>query len=325
MTKALIIGAGGQDGPYLANYLRGLGYEIMATLHPLDNVEVFTWRAPGIAFGLIDTNDPTALQRRLASFEPDEIYALAALSSPATAAENPILAIRSACDGLLVALEWMRAQRKIVKMFHASSVAIFGRAQPPQNAVTPTSPTGIYGVSKLLGHNIVRCYRDQYSLFVVSGILSNHESIWRQPWFVSRKITRAVASRDKLILGNPNAVRDWGYAGDTVRAMHLLLAAQCPTDVVIGTGQGMTVELLAELSYGIADQDFRDYVTFTEAPDDTDAFVADPEAIQALGWRPKTNIDQVVEKMVSADTLRREGVSDRVIAEMELAGHFLPA
>lgn len=323
--RSLILGCGGQDGPYLANHLRSQGYDVLGVAHPLENTDVIKARAPDMDLKLLDVQDPLAVQNILSYSCPDEIYMLAALSAPAIAQDNAIVTMHSATDCLIIALDWIASRAPDTRLFHCSSASIFGRAACPQSEITVPSPNSLYAVSKMAAHHLVRLYREKHSIFAVNGILYNHESIWRPEYYVTRKVTKAAALQKHVSLGNAQAVRDWGYAGDYVRAMHTLLMQKSPLDAVIGSGQGYTVEHLAETAYKLMGLDYEQYACFDPAlEDDLDALVADTSLLQLTGWKPEVGFHELVYAMLSADLARAKGATEQELAQMESRGDFLP-
>jgi len=322
---------GGQDGPYLANHLHGQGYEVWGTVHPLEDSSLTSIRAPNLHILPTDVADPISLRRTLVKVNPDEIYALAAVSSPAAAESHPVFSLQSSVDSILLLLEWMREVNPKSRLFYASSAAIFGSEPPPQSELTPRVPGSFYGLIKATCHDMVRIYRERYGLYCVNGILFNHESVWRPSSYVTRKITMAAArvakeGKGELVLGDLSAIRDWGYAGDFARAMCLLLWPDEPRDVVIGTGHGHTIADLLRIAFNLVGKDYRDHVkTESSLMRPSDTLIADPALLSSeLDWQTEVFLPELIWHMISADLDRLHGRSEQQIAEAELRGEYLP-
>ena len=314
MTKrALITGVTGQDGSYLAEFLLAKGYEVAGLVrrssspnheridHLLDRVTLI----PG------DLLDQTSLMAALNDFQPDEVYNLAAQSFVQTSFTQPVLTGETTALGVTRLLDAIRMVNPEIRFYQASSSEMFGKVhEVPQVETTPFHPRSPYGVAKVYGHWITINYRESYDLYACSGILFNHESPRRGLEFVTRKITNAVAQialgqADSLALGNLDAQRDWGFAGDYVEAMWLMLQQDTPEDFVICTGETHSVREFLEVAFGRVNLSYQDYVTIDERffrPAEVDLLVGDASlAKEKLGWTPKTDFTTLVTDMVDAD------------------------
>ena len=320
MPTALITGITGQDGSYLAEFLLAKGYRVVGIVrrssttpyeriaHLVDRVELLS----------ADLLDQTSLMDAIAEVRPDEIYNLAAQSFVATSWTQPVLTGEFTAIGVTRILEAMRRAVPKARFYQASSSEMFGLVQEtPQRESTPFYPRSPYGVAKLYGHWITVNYRESFGLFAASGILFNHESPRRGLEFVTRKVTDAVA-RIKLglakdvHLGNLEARRDWGYAGDYVDAMWRMLQASAPSDFVIGTGETWSVRQLCEAAFAHANLDWKAHVKQDarfNRPAEVDLLVADPsKARRELGWEPTMRFPELVRTMVDADLARHRAV-----------------
>ena len=315
--RALITGITGQDGSYLAELLLEKGSEVFGLVrrssapslwrieHLLDRITL----TPG------DLLDQLSLIRVLSSVEPDEIYNLAAMSFVPASWEQPMLTGEFNAQGVTRMLEAIRQTNPLVRFYQASSSEMFGKVREvPQTEQTPFYPRSPYGVSKVFGHYITVNYRESYNLFAVSGILFNHESPRRGLEFVTRKVTHAVAAiklglQDKLRLGNLDARRDWGFAGDYVRAMWLMLQQPSAADYVIATGSAHSVQELVEIAFGHAGLDWERHVEVDPAllrPAEVDHLIGDASlARRELGWAPEVDFARLVRMMVDADLARQ--------------------
>ncbi len=316
MPKALITGVTGQDGSYLAEFLLGKGYEVVGMVrrtshdsyerieHLLDRIEI-------VAADLLDQHSLTVV---LQETRPDEVYNLAAQSFVPTSWNQPVLTGEFTALGVTRILEAIRLVSPKARFYQASSSEMFGKvSETPQRETTSFYPRSPYGVAKVYGHWITVNYRESYDLFAVSGILFNHESPRRGIEFVTRKVTDGVAriklgmAKD-LRLGNLDARRDWGFAGDYVEAMWLMLQQARPQDYVIGTGETHSVRELVELAFGHVGLDYRKYVVSDprfHRPAEVDLLLADPtKARKELGWKTKVSFSQLVAMMVDADLTR---------------------
>ena len=324
--RALITGITGQDGSYLAELLLEKGYDVTGVVrrssapnlwrieHLLDRITL----RPG------DLLDQQSLMRIIQDVRPDEIYNLAAMSFVPASWDQPLLTGEYNSMGVTRLLEAVRQVDLDVRIYQASSSEMFGRVREvPQTELTPFYPRSPYGVSKVFGHYITVNYRESYGLFAVSGILFNHESPRRGLEFVTRKVSDGVARiklglADRLALGNLDAQRDWGYAGDYVRAMWLMLQQDTADDYVIATGVSHSVRELVEIAFGHAGLDWRRFVHTDPSllrPAEVDHLVGDASrAKSALGWHPAVSFEQLVRMMVDADLARLTGGSPSAAA-----------
>jgi GDPmannose 4,6-dehydratase len=323
MPRALITGVTGQDGSYLAEFLLAKGYEVAGMVrrtshHSYERIEHLLDRIDIVAADLLDQHSLTVV---LQETRPDEVYNLAAQSYVPTSWSQPVLTGEFTALGVTRILEAIRLVHPAARFYQASSSEMFGKAsETPQREATPFYPRSPYGVAKVYGHWITVNYRESYDLFAVSGILFNHESPRRGIEFVTRKVTDGVAriklgrSRE-LRLGNLDARRDWGFAGDYVEAMWLMLQRDKPQDYVVGTGQTHSVRELVEIAFGHVGLDYRDFVVSDPKfyrPAEVDLLLADPsKARRELGWSPKIGFAELVAMMVDAD-LERLGSGDTV-------------
>jgi len=318
VPTALITGVTGQDGSYLAEFLLGKGYRVVGVVrrtshdsyerigHLLDRVEI-------VAADLLDQHSLTMVLRDV---QPDEVYNLAAQSFVPTSWSQPVLTGEFTALGVTRLLEALRLAHPSARFYQASSSEMFGKAQrTPQNEETPFYPRSPYGVAKVYGHWITVNYRESYGIYAVSGILFNHESPRRGLEFVTRKITDGVARiklglAKELRLGNLDARRDWGYAGDYVDAMWRMLQQDAPEDYVIGTGETHAVREFVEAAFGHVKLDWEKYVVVDPRfvrPAEVDLLLADPaKARTRLGWTPKVSFHELVTMMVDADLARLE-------------------
>ena len=320
MTKtALITGITGQDGSYLAEHLLDKGYRVVGVVRrssttPYERIAHLVDRIELVSADLLDQ---TSLTDVVHAAEPDEIYNLAAQSFVQTSWNQPVLTGEFTALGVTRMLEALRKAAPKARFYQASSSEQFGKVvETPQRESTPFYPRSPYGVAKVYGHWITVNYRESFDLFAVSGILFNHESPRRGLEFVTRKISDGVARiklglQRELRLGNLDARRDWGFAGDYVDAMWRMLQQEQPDDFVIGTGETYSVREFCELSFGAVGLDYREYVVQDERffrPAEVDLLVADPtRAKRELGWTPRVNFRQLVEMMVEADLARYHG------------------
>jgi GDPmannose 4,6-dehydratase len=314
--RAVITGITGQDGSYLAELLLEKGYEVTGIVrrasapnfwriaHLLDRISL----RPG------DLLDQLSLVRIIDDVKPDELYNLAAMSFVPASWDQPLLTGEFNSMGVTRLLEAVRQVNPGIRIYQASSSEMYGRVREvPQTEMTPFYPRSPYGVSKVFGHYITVNYRESYGLFAVSGILFNHESPRRGLEFVTRKVTDGVARiklglADHLSLGNLDARRDWGFAGDYVRAMWLMLQQDRADDYVIATGVSHSVQQLVELAFAHAGLDWKKHVRTDSAllrPAEVDHLIGDPaKAANELGWKPTVDFSKLVEIMVDADMAR---------------------
>ena len=323
MKKALITGITGQDGSYLAEFLIGKGYEVhgiirRASTFNTDRID-HLYRDPHDPEARIflhygDLTDGTGLRRILEKVQPDEVYNLGAQSHVKVSFEQPEYTADVVATGTLRLLEalrdYMKVSGKDVRIYQAGSSEMFGASPPPQNEKTPFYPRSPYAVAKVAAYWYAVNYREAYGMFICNGILFNHESPRRGETFVTRKITRAVGRikmglQDKLYLGNLEARRDWGYAGDYVEAMWLMLQQPEPDDYVIATGESHSVREFLEEAFSYAGLDWRDYVEIDPRyfrPTEVDYLLGDAsKAREKLGWRPRVTFKELVRMMVDHD------------------------
>ncbi len=318
--RALITGVTGQDGAYLAEFLLGKGYQVhgMVRRSSTENFERIAHLRDRISLHQADLLDQLSLIRLLEATQPHEVYNLAAQSFVPTSFAQPLLTGEFTALGVTRVLEAIRQVDRSIRFYQASSSEMFGTVQEePQRETTPFWPRSPYGVAKVYGHWITVNYRESYDLFACSGILFNHESPLRGEEFVTRKITRSVArikngKQQKLKLGNLDAQRDWGFAGDYVRAMWLMLQHETPGDFVIATGEKHTVREFADIAFARVGLNWEDYVEVDPAffrPADVNTLCGDATlARETLGWQPEVDFRQLVEMMVDADMQREAGV-----------------
>ena len=322
MTKrALITGVTGQDGSYLAEFLLDKGYDVIGMVRRSStvNFERITHLMDHIEFVSGDLLDQMSLVEILRAHKPDEVYNLAAQSFVQTSFAQPVLTGETTALGVTRVLDAIRIADDSMRFYQASTSEMFGKVhEVPQSETTPFHPRSPYGVAKVYGHWITVNYRESYDLHASSGILFNHESPRRGLEFVTRKITHGVAQialgqATELRLGNLDAKRDWGFAGDYVEAMWRMLQQEAPDDFVICTGETHSVREFCELAFGRAGLDYEDHVVVDERffrPAEVDLLVGDAaKAETQLGWRPRTRFNQLVEMMVDHDleTLQRQG------------------
>jgi GDPmannose 4,6-dehydratase len=314
--RALITGVTGQDGSYLAELLLEKGYEVTGIVrrsiapnlwrieHLLDRIEL----RPG------DLLDQQSIMKVLAEVRPHELYNLAAMSFVPASWDQPMLTGEFNAQGVTRVLEAIRQVDPDIRLYQASSSEMYGKVREvPQTELTPFYPRSPYGVSKVFAHYITVNYRESYNLFAVSGILFNHESPRRGLEFVTRKVTDGVARiklglADALTLGNLDAQRDWGFSGDYVRAMWLMLQQTQPDDYVIATGESHSVRELVELAFDHLKLDWKRYVRLDPKflrPAEVDHLIGDAsKARSGLGWRPEIDFAGLVRMMVDADLAR---------------------
>jgi GDPmannose 4,6-dehydratase len=323
MKRALITGITGQDGSYLAEFLLGKGYEVHGIIR-----RASSFNTERIDHLYLDPHDPTSrlrlhygdladgtgLRRILSAVRPDEVYNLGAQSHVKVSFEAPEYTADVVASGTLRLLDAVRDYVEIAgtptRVYQACSSEMFGAASPPQSERTPFYPRSPYAVSKVAGYWYAVNYREAYHLFVSNGILFNHESPRRGETFVTRKITRAVGRikhklQDKLYLGNLDAKRDWGFAGDYVEAMWMMLQHDKPDDFVVATGETRSVREFLVEAFGLAGLDWQDHVEIDPRyfrPTEVDHLHGDATKVgTALGWQPRTSFKQLVRMMVDHD------------------------
>ena len=313
---ALISGVTGQDGSYLTELLLDKGYKVYGVARRLSAPNV--WRIQHLLERVTllqaDLLDQLSLIKAVETAEPDEFYNLAAMSFVPASWDQPMLTGEYNAQGVTRALEAIRRVNTKIRFYQASSSEMYGRVREvPQTELTPFYPRSPYGVSKVYGHYITVNYRESYDLFAVSGILFNHESPRRGLEFVTRKVTDGVARiklglTDKLPLGNLDACRDWGFAGDYVRAMWMMLQQDAPDDYVVATNEAHSVRHLVEIAFGHVGLDWEKHVVIDPRflrPAEVDHLIGNPaKAIERLGWTPEVDFAQLVKMMVDADLQR---------------------
>jgi GDPmannose 4,6-dehydratase len=313
MARALVTGIGGQDGSYLAEELLGHGYEVFGTV--LGSPEGYPSLAPlreRIQFVPIELEDAEDVRRALREVEPDEVYHLASASFVPASWEDPVGTSTSAVAAVSALLEGIRQEVRGARFVNAASAELFGAPrETPQTESTPVAPLTPYGAGKAFGHFLTGAFRREYRLHASSAILFNHESPRRPLHFLTRKVTHAAAAislrlERELRLGDLSAQRDWGFAGDYVRALRLMAANDEPDDYVIATGESHTVEEFVAVAFEEVGLDWRDYVRFDErfarGPAQSRELVGDPsKARERLGWEPEVGFRDLVSQMVHAD------------------------
>jgi GDPmannose 4,6-dehydratase len=316
--RALITGVTGQDGAYLTQFLLDKGYEVhgMVRRSSTENFDRINHLRDRIQLHQADLLDQLSLVRLLEITQPHEVYNLAAMSFVPTSFEQPLLTGEFTGLGVTRVLEAVRLIDPSIRFYQASSSEMFGSVrEEPQTELTPFWPRSPYGVAKVYGHWITVNYRESFQIFASNGILFNHESPLRGKEFVTRKITDAVARikfgvQDKLKLGNLDAQRDWGFAGDYVRAMWLMLQQDEPDDYVISTGEKHSVREFAELAFNRVGLDWEKYVEIDPRfyrPADVHTLCGDcSKAQKELGWEPEVSFEQLVHMMIDADLQRVE-------------------
>jgi GDPmannose 4,6-dehydratase len=313
---ALITGITGQDGGYLAELLLAKGYKVcgMVRRSSSENFQRIEHLRDQIDLHQGDLLDQTSIASVLEKVQADEIYNLAAMSFVPTSWQQPVLTAEFTAVGVTRILEAVRTTCPGVRFYQASSSEMYGKVREmPQRETTPFYPRSPYGVAKVYGHYITVNYRESYGLFACAGILFNHESPRRGLEFVTRKISHGVARikqglAHELRLGNLQAKRDWGFAGDYVRAMWLMLQQEQPDDYVIGTGRTHSVEEFVQIAFDHAGLDWRDYVVVDPQfyrPAEVDLLLGDAgKARRVLGWVPEVSFEDLVKMMVDADLAR---------------------
>lgn len=332
--KALITGITGQDGYYLSKLLLDKGHSVYGLVRRSSNIN--TDRIDSLIAKYKNTDnlnlfysdliDSSSLTNLINKIKPDEIYNLAAQSHVAVSFKNPIYSTSTSNLGAITMLESLRNLEKNVKYYQASSSEMFGGAnREVLNEDSPFDPKSPYAASKVFAHNITKLYRESYGIYAVNGILFNHESPLRGETFVTRKITRAVGRihyklQKKLTLGNLEASRDWGFAGDYVEGMHMMMQHDKPKDWVLATGESHSVKEFAEKAFSEVGLDWEDYVVTSEKyyrPNEVDYLLGDSKrAKDELGWSPKVNFSSLVKKMVESDLKLAE--REKVLIEKNL-------
>ena len=317
--KAIITGITGQDGSYLSEFLIDKGYEVHGTVRRSSSIN--TKRIDDLISKHGSTNklilhysdllDSSSLNTLVQTINPDEIYNLAAQSHVMVSFKNPMFTTQTGTIGSLSLLEAIRYSDKTIKFYQASSSEMYGgKVREPLNEDSRFDPRSPYAASKVFAHNMTKMYRDSYDLFCVNGILFNHESPKRGETFVTRKITKALGRihlgiQEKLTLGNLDASRDWGYAGDYVEGMWKMMQHETPDDWVLATGTTHTVKEFLEIAFGILDLNWEKYVQTSERyfrPNEVEYLLGDAsKAEKELNWKPKTSFKELVDMMVKND------------------------
>jgi GDPmannose 4,6-dehydratase len=311
--KVLVTGVTGQDGSYLAEFLLERGYEVIGMVRRTSTVNFDRIRHLQDDIELVygDLLDQVSLIDILREYEPDEVYNLAAQSFVPTSWKQPVFTAEASALGVTRMLEAIRTVNPDIKFYQASSSEMFGKVvEVPQNEKTRFYPRSPYGVAKVYGHYITVNYRESYGVFACSGILFNHGSPRRGLEFVERKVAHGAVRiklglAEELRLGNLDAERDWGYAGDYVEAMWMMLQQPEPDDYVVGTGVTHSVRELCKVAFSYLGLNWEDYVVSDPKffrPAEVDQLVADPrKARKVLGWEPKVSFEELVHMMVDAD------------------------
>jgi len=314
--RALITGVTGQDGSYLAELLLDKGYDVWGVVRrsSSENYERIEHLRDRLHFVQADLLDQPSLTQALLESEPDEVYNLAAQSFVPTSWTQPVLTAEFTAVGVTRLLEAIKQVNPKIRFYQASSSEMFGKVlEVPQTENTPFYPRSPYGVAKVYGHYITVNYRESYGMHCSSGILFNHESPRRGLEFVTRKVSDAVARiklglATELPMGNLDAKRDWGFAGDYVEAMWMMLQQPEGDDYVVATGETHTVERLVEVAFSHVGLDWKDHVTLDERfvrPAEVDLLIGDPaKAKDVLGWEPKVGFEALIQMMVDSDLER---------------------
>ena len=316
MKTALIVGITGQDGSYLTEFLLKRGYEVYGTTRTLGSTSRFFRLADVLSeITLIqaDLSDQDSIDAAVLEAMPDEVYNLGAQSSVASSWKNSVVTAETTGVGTVRLLEAVRSFVPDARYCQASSSEMFGKSPPPQDEKTAFHPQTPYGASKGFAYWMTASFRENYQMFTANGILFNHESPRRGLEYLTRKVSDGIAQivsgkMDSLQLGNLDTVRDWGFAGDYVRAMWLMLQADVPDDFVIATGEAHSVREFVERAFTRVDLDYQDYVTVDPAllrPYEVHSLLGNPrKAKHCLGWEPEVSFDELVAMMVDADLKR---------------------
>ena len=311
MKKALITGIFGQDGYYLSKLLMDKGYNVSGLCPdtPASSGIPDHLKAAEIIRGSV--TDGKAIEAAISGIMPDEIYNLAAPSFVPASWDDPVATAEVAGIGIVKILDAVRKIKPDARVYQDSSSELFGNAEvSPQNEKTPFRPANPYAAAKLYAYNIVSVYRKRYNLFACSGILFNHESPRRPPMYITRKVTQGVAKiklgmEKELRLGNLDAKRDWGFAGDYVRAMWMMLHQDEPSDYVIGTGIPHSVRDLVEICFAYAGLNWKDHVVedseFFRPAEKNVLYADNRKAVESLGWQPETSLTELLHMMVEHD------------------------
>jgi GDPmannose 4,6-dehydratase len=332
--KALITGITGQDGSYLAEFLLSKGYEVHGTIRRSSSINtnridsfMTEYESTGqLVLHYSDLLDSGSCAHLISQINPDEVYNLAAQSHVAVSFQNPIFTSQVGTLGSATFLESIKTINKDIKFYQASSSEMYGgKSRTALNEKSKFDPKSPYAASKLFAHEMTKIYRESYDMFAVNGILFNHESPRRGETFVTRKITKAVGRiklgiQGKLTLGNLEASRDWGFAGDYVKAMWMMLQSSSPDDWVVATGETHTVQEFLEIAFSKVDLNWQDYVLTSDKyfrPNEVEYLLGDPTKVKKnLKWQPEYSFDDLVEAMVQNDlteaakdsTLYKEGL-----------------
>lgn len=319
MKRAVITGITGQDGSYLTELLLEKGYEVHGIIRRSSSFNTgrldHLYQDPHekgahlfLHYG--DLLEDASLRRLLVEIKPDEVYHLAAQSHVRISFDMPVYTTDTVALGTIRLLEAVRSLGPDVRFYHAASSEMFGSTAPPQNEQSPFHPRSPYACAKVCAYHQVENYREAYGMFAVNGILFNHESPRRGETFVTRKVTRAATRiklglQDKLFMGNLDARRDWGFAGDYVRAMWMILQREKPDTFLIATGEAHSVRDLCELAFRLVDLDYREYVDVDPRyfrPSEVEHLCGDAtKAREQLGWRPEVDFHGLVKMMIDAD------------------------
>ncbi len=334
MKKAFITGVTGQDGYYLSKLLLEKGYQVHGTLRRSSTFN--TSRIDSLISDYKESNqfklyysdllDPSSINSLIRKIEPDEVYNLAAQSHVAVSFKNPFFSSSTSTSGSVTLLDAVKNLENQTRYYQASSSEMFGGIdEKPLNEKSLFVPKSPYAAGKLFAHNMTTIYRESYDMFCTNGILFNHESPMRGETFVTRKISRAVGRiyhkiQDNVTLGNLSAVRDWGYAGDYVEAMWMMLQFERPDDWVVATGEAYSVKDFAKEAFKIVDLDWKDFVKTDkryERPNEVKHLLGDPSKVnEELNWKPKTSFNELVKMMVESDLLLAE--REKVLIENNL-------
>ena len=319
MKKAFITGITGQDGYYLTKFLLDKGYEVHGTIRRsssintsrIDSLIADYQKEGSLKLYYSDLLDSSSLYSLINKINPNEVYNLAAQSHVAVSFVNPVYSTQTGTVGSVSLLEAIKNVNNDIKFYQASSSEMYGGGvQSSLNEESPFDPKSPYAASKVFAHNMTKIYRDSYEMFSVNGILFNHESPHRGETFVTRKITRAATRislgiQSKLILGNLDASRDWGFAGDFIEGMWMMMQYEKPEDWVLATGKTYTVRDFLDLTFKKLELNWEDYVETSERyirPNEVDYLLGDPsKANKKLGWEPKTNFEELVDLMIESD------------------------
>ena len=317
--KALITGITGQDGYYLSKLLLEKGYEVHGLIRRSSNINtnridplISEYSESGqLELYYSDLIDSSSITNLINNILPDEVYHLAAQSHVAVSFKNPIYTTQTGTIGTVTILESIRNTEKPIKFYHASSSEMFGGINEEfLNENSELFPKSPYAAAKVFSHNMSKIYRESYDIFAVNGILFNHESPLRGETFVTRKITKALGrifykTQSKLTLGNLEAFRDWGFAGDYTRGMHMMMNHHSPDDWVLATGETHTVKEFAKIAFSHLDLDWKDFIvtsTKYERPNEVKHLLGDPKKAKSeLNWKPEVSFEQLVKMMVESD------------------------